>query len=995
MLPNYYEKPEMIRIGAEPARAWYLPEDPAATVSLNGTWDFSWFSSVENVPETIGSDPLPNPVKMPVPSVWQHNGFDNPQYTNIHYPFPFDPPYVPRENPCGVYRRSFEWKEEGKRCYLNFDGVDSCFYAWINGQFIGMAKVSHTTTEFDVTDKVVIGENVLTVAVLKWCDASYLEDQDKFRNNGIFRDVYMIARPQEHLRNVVCEGDMFGNVSVEVDYRNETVPATATLFAPCGCELGKAAIEGGKASFKVEDPQLWTAEAPTLYTVKIEAAGETIVRRVGMRTIEVKDGIVMINGLRVVFRGANRHDSDPYVGPAVDRAHVERDMRLMKEHNINAIRTSHYPSMPCFYDMADEYGFYVISEADIEIHGSQFQSPVKSWPEWANHWAQLADDPQYHDAIVDRIQRNVLQNRGHASVVMWSLGNESAYGPNFEDGAHWIHENEPTRLVHYESIYARNEKFTPDYDAVDVHSRMYPTPTELYEYFERGTESEHYEYWKAGEKPVKPYVLCEFAHAMGNGPGGFEEYWEAFEKLPGMCGGFVWEWCDHAVCIGHKEDGTDKMRYGGDFGEFPHDGNFCMDGLVLPDRTVSKALLEYKNCIRPARITGLTEDGKGVVISSKMDHADLGEYAYIRWQVLEAGVEKLSGECELPSFGPRGTQNVNLNLPEAGEDTSVLVTYILKNDVPLLKAGHVLGFDQVEITRKAPELEKLTAGDVKVSQRGYVIAVDGESFHYVFDAKEGVFVKMVSHNRQLIDQPMGYNIWRAPTDNDMYLKKEWAEWGYDRVVTRTYATTAEVKDGVAVIDCELSLTPIYLQRAATIHAVYTIDAKGVVSAKLDVTRKENAMELPRFGVRLMLNRAFKKVRYLGYGPGESYDDCRCSAYRGQFETAVGCMETPYLKPQESGSRWGCDWAELSCACGMTLTVKSDKPFSFSASEYTQEELETKMHWDELEKCGSSVLCVDYRQNGIGSNACGPKPFDGFVFDEKNFTFSFTIAPEMR
>ena len=772
MLPNYYEKPELLRIGAEPARAWYLPEDPAATVSLNGTWDFSWFSSVEDVPETIGCDPLPNPVKMPVPSVWQHNGFDNPQYTNIHYPFPFDPPYVPRENPCGVYRRSFEWKEEGKRCYLNFDGVDSCFYAWINGQFIGMAKVSHTTTEFDVTDKVVLGENVLTVAVLKWCDASYLEDQDKFRNNGIFRDVYMIARPQEHLRDVVCEGDMYGNVTVTVDYRNETVPASATLYAPCGCELGKADIADGKASFKVENPQLWTAEEPTLYTVKIEAAGETIIRRVGMRTIEVKDGVVLINGLRVVFRGANRHDSDPYVGPAVDREHVKRDMRLMKEHNINAIRTSHYPSMPCFYDMADEYGFYIISEADIEIHGSQFQSPVKDWTEWANHWAQLSDDPQYHDAIVDRIQRNVQQNRGHASIVMWSLGNESAYGPNFEDGARWIHENEPSRLVHYESIYARNEKFTPDHTMVDVHSRMYPTPTELYEYFERGTESPHYEYWKAGEAPVKPYVLCEYAHAMGNGPGGFEEYWEAFEKLPGMCGGFVWEWCDHAVCIGHKPDGTDKMRYGGDFGEFPHDGNFCMDGLVLPDRTVSKALLEYKNCIRPARITGLTGDGKGVVIASKMDHADLGAYAAIRWQVLEAGVEKASGECELPSFGPRETKSVNLNLPEAGEDTSVLVTWILKNDVPLLKAGHVLGFDQVEITRKVPELDKLEGGDVKVAQRGHIIAVDGESFHYVFDAKQGVFVKMVSHNRQLIDEPMGYNIWRAPTDNDMYLKKE-------------------------------------------------------------------------------------------------------------------------------------------------------------------------------------------------------------------------------
>jgi len=1014
MLQNYYERPDVLRLGAEPARTWYLPEDPNATVCLNGVWDFSWFGSVEDVPETIGSDPLPNPVKMPVPSVWQHQGFDCPQYTNIRYPIPYDPPYVPRENPCGVYRRTFEWNEDGKRCYLNFDGVDSCYYVWVNGEFVGLGKVSHNNTEFDITGKVVPGENTLTVAVLKWCDATYLEDQDKFRCTGIFRDVYLVIRPQEHLRNVITDGNMHGDVSVRVDYCNEAVPATATLYAPCGCELAKAEIIDGKADFKVENPQLWTAETPTLYTVIIEAAGETIRRRVGLRTIEVKDGVVLVNGLPVLFRGVNRHDSDPYVGPAVDREHVKRDLRIMKEHNVNAIRTSHYPSMPCLYEMADEYGFYVVSESDIEIHGAQTSAPFSNWETQCAQWALLADDPAYHDAIVDRVQRNVLQFRSHSCIVMWSLGNESGYGPNFEDAARWIRATDPTRLVHYEGIYAYSDKFTPDHTVVDTHSRMYTSPADIRDYFakaldlsERGLRiNGAYALWPADayapakiegdDRPVvKPYILCEFAHAMGNGPGSFEEYWQVFEDYPGMCGGFVWEWCDHAVCVGSKADGTEKMRYGGDFGEFPHDGNFCMDGLVLPDRTPSKALLEFKNVIRPARCTGLTADGKGVVVNSKLDHGDLGEYATLRWQLLEKGVEAASGACELPSFAPHGTMEIALGLPEAGEDASLLLTWVLKHDTALVKAGHVLGFDQVEITRKAPETAKLTGGDVKLSQHGHVIAVDGETFHYVFDTKLGSFCKMVSHNRPLIDAPMTYNIWRAPTDNDMYLRKQWSAWGYDCAEPRTYGTTCEIKDGCAVIACEVALLPVYRQRAATIHAVYTIDAKGVVSAKLDVERKENAMTLPRFGVRLMMPRAFGKARYLGYGPGESYSDCRCSAYRAQFEAKVGEMESPYLKPQEAGSHWGCDWAELSCACGMTLRVQADAPFSFSASEYTQEELTAKAHIDEIEKCGQTVLCIDYKQNGIGSNSCGPVPEEQYCFNEKKFTFSFSLSPEMR
>ena len=995
MLEKYYENPSVLHLGTEPLRAWYLPEDESKTVCLNGEWQFSWFDSVEDVPETIGSDPLPNPVSMPVPSVWQHQGYDRAQYTNVNYPIPYDPPYVPRENPCGVYRRTFQWDCEGERCYLNFDGVDSCYYVWVNGVFVGFSKVSHANAEFDITDKITAGENTLTVAVLKWCDATYLEDQDKFRSTGIFRDVYLVVRPQEHLRDIAVDGNAKGEITCRVTYRNAEIETEAALYAPCGCLLGKTQLVDGAADFVVENAQLWTAETPVLYTLVIRAGGEEIVQRVGLRTIEVKDGIVLINGSPVLFRGVNRHDSDPYVGPAVDREHVLRDLRLMKEHNVNAIRTSHYPSMPCLYEMADEFGFYVISESDIEIHGTQRITKQDGTQELYNDWALLADDPQYHDAIVDRQKCNVMQNRNHPCIVMWSLGNEAGYGPNFEDGARWIRETDSTRLVHYEGVYAHHENFKPDHTVLDVHSRMYPSPDQIREYFTTGTDDEWHKVWEAGElTPVKPYILCEFVHAMGNGPGDIEEYWEAFEELPGLCGGFVWEWCDHAICVGHNSDGTPQMRYGGDFGEYPHDGNFCMDGLVLPDRTVSKSLLEFKNVVRPVRCKGLTADGKGVILSSKLDFADLGDYVTLRWEMLEAGVKTAEGACELPSFAPRGTQEIALDLPEAGADTSLLLTYILKNDTALVPAGAEMGFDQVEITRAKGELAPLTGGDVKVAQYGNVIAIDGETFHYVFDTKLGAFSKMVSNNRTLLDKPMEYNIWRAPTDNDRRIRREWEHVGYDCAQIRTYGTEYEIKDGCAVITCELSMTPVYRQRAVTVNATYTIDAKGVVSAKLDVVRREKSITLPRFGVRMFLPKAFRKVEYLGYGPGESYVDCRRNTYRARFADQVGNMADLYLKPQECGNRWGCDWAEISCACGMKLRVQSDMTFSFSALPVTQEEMTHTKHADEVKECGSTVLCIDYKQNGIGSNSCGPKLDPRYALDEKNFTFTFSISPEM-
>ncbi|MBP3701796.1 MAG: beta-galactosidase, partial [Lachnospiraceae bacterium] len=618
IVPAYYEDLHTLHLGTMPNRAYYIPasarredlvehrERSDRFQLLNDDWSFQYFSSVHDLTELFYQPEYDVTAwdTIPVPSVWQNHGYDRHQYTNIRYPFPADPPYVPVDNPCGAYRYTFDYVPDAAapRVYLNFEGVDSCFYVWLNGQWVGYSQVSHSTSEFDVTESIREGSNTLAVLVLKWCDGSYLEDQDKFRTSGIFRDVYLLKRPDNSIRDYFTTtviGEEETLVRIRLAYQTEAVSTKIKLISQDGkcvaTATAKAQDSGAythQAVLTVKDPVLWNPEQPYLYTLVLETPDEVITDRVGLREIHVEDNQVFVNGSPIKFRGVNRHDSDPVTGPVISVEHMKRDLQMIKEYNFNAIRTSHYPNAPMFYQLCDQYGFMVIDEADNESHGASALY-CKGNDTWENHverWNEpFADNPDFLEATMDRTQRCVQRDKNRPSVICWSMGNESAYGCCFEAALAWTKHFDPARLTHYEAAQYRSRKRKYDFSNIDLYSNMYPSLETLQAYID--------------SNPDKPYLMCEYAHAMGNGPGDLEDYWQFIQANDIMSGGFVWEWCDHAIYAGQADNGKTMYLYGGDHGEYPHDGNFCVDGLVYPDRRPHTGLMEYKNIHRPARVT--------------------------------------------------------------------------------------------------------------------------------------------------------------------------------------------------------------------------------------------------------------------------------------------------------------------------------------------------------------------------------------------------------
>ena len=630
-----YENPRLVGEMRLPQRAYYIPyatKEAALArdlskneryLSLNGTWSFGYFESYEDALVGECAD------KIAVPSCWQTVGYDRPQYSNTFYTIPLNPPRVPIANPCGVYRREFDYCGEG-RAYLVFEGVCSYLEVEINGKYVGMSKGSHLQAEFDVTEHLAAGKNEIVARVLKWCDGTYLEDQDFFRHNGIFRDVYILSRPMGHVRDFFIHTDTDGGVSLDID-----ATAKVSILDKFG-EVVATLDECNRA--KVESPLLWNAEEPNLYTLLIETEGECIAKKFGFVKIEVADNAaLLINGSPVKIKGVNRHDSDPEVGYAVDEAHMRRDLCLMKSFNINAVRTSHYPNHPRFVEMCDELGLYVIDECDLETHGAECTGPRYDAPK------AFADNPEWCDAYLDRMARTLERDKNSPSVIMWSLGNEAQYGKNHDKMSEYIRLRDPSRLVHYEGTafyvapdYSTKHKMS---DIVDVVSRMYTPVEDLIA---------HGEY----EDDPRPYFLCEYAHAMGVGPGSLENYWDAIYKYPRLIGGCVWEWCDHAVI----KDGN--YLYGGDSGEYPHDYNFCMDGLVYPDRTPHTGLYCLGQVIRPIRIAA-TDDPHVFTVKNMLDFASTDAYD-ILWSVRCGDKVLESGKLDV-AIAPRETRECKVN----------------------------------------------------------------------------------------------------------------------------------------------------------------------------------------------------------------------------------------------------------------------------------------------------------------------------------------------
>ncbi len=1003
IVPKYFEDLNVLHVNTMPERAYYIPAgvdaasswDPVENreksdrfVSLCGDWDFRYYSGTCELKEKFYEEDAGRGQgwdTIPVPSVWQMNGYDRHQYTNVRYPFPLDPPHVPYENPCGAYRRTFFWTADKKapRTYLNFEGVDSCFYVWLNGSFVGYSQVSHSTSEFDVTEYLREGENLLAVLVLKWCDGSYLEDQDKFRMSGIFRDVYLLRRPEACVYDyfIKAEPQADGNARVRAAFtyldrrgrigdkaadpenaaempedlrtsmtettgmskksmtgafkllreffdsagagQSGRIPVRVVIYDAEGDLVCEAAGAGPKC-LELTFPQakLWNAEQPYLYRVEILTENEKIVDFIGVRKVEIQNAVLRFNGQNIKLHGVNRHDSDPVTGFTISIAQMKKDLLLMKRHNVNAVRTSHYPNAPVFYHLCDRYGFYVLDEADLESHGAEMAYQQK----WGEECAWISDNPDFAPAILDRVKRCVTRDKNRPCVFGWSMGNESAYGCGIEEALRWTKSYDDTRITHYEGAWHVTDEGKYDYSNLDVYSRMYPGLSEIHSYFaapatagpdpegrtaddsdsdsrgtdssdsdsraadgsdsdSRGTDSSDSDSrtadgsdsdsrgtdrsysnskgtdgldsdgrdsggtpsadWrhKYAAPTVRPLILCEYSHAMGNGPGNLEDYFQAVQRYDGACGGMVWEWCDHAVYKGTDEAGRKKYYYGGDHGEFPHDGNFCMDGLVYPDRRPHTGLLEHKNVYRPARVTAFDPADGTLRIHNYMDFWDLRDYCVMRWEVSRDGERTAAGGAPagpgfaagketgfLPSVLPHGEGEIVLpcgSLPRTGR-CYLKVTWLLKEDAGLLRAGEELGFDEIELPSdgRCARAEALlakpyagTRGDSAKSDRGETnsetsgygntdqsgaddtgaaaaggrfrvanddrwLTIETPAFRYRLDQFTGLFDTMVWHNREILKQPMELNIWRAPTDNDRNDRGLWSQLDYDKPVTR-------------------------------------------------------------------------------------------------------------------------------------------------------------------------------------------------------------------
>lgn len=1010
IVPRHYEDLKIMHENTMPSRAYYMPashemgplvEDRFSSdrvICLNGTWEFQYFTSIYDLQEKFYEQGYgcSRFTQVEVPGVWQNYGYDSHQYTNVRYPIPLDPPYVPQENPCGAYVRKFYYEilEEAPRAYLNFEGVDSCFYVWVNGKYVGYSQVSHATSEFDVTEVLKNGENTLAVLVLKWCDGTYLEDQDKFRMSGIFRDVYLVNRPE----NVVY--DYFTTtkiqeeqavITVQASYQGKAVPTKLTLYDAEHKEIASRVFQENtgtvythKAVIVVKEPNLWNPEQPYLYTLVLETEGEVITDRIGLREICVKDAVLYVNGTAIKFKGVNRHDSDPVTGFVIGLEQMKKDLQMMKESNFNAVRSSHYPNVPYFYQLCDEYGLFVIAEADNESHGTQSQYLKDSnWENVSRKWNErISDNPEFIPATLDRTKLCVHREKNRPCIIIWSMGNECGYGCTFEEALKWTKGFDSTRLTCYESSFYRSDRRKYDYSNIDIFSRMYPSLEEIQEYMDK--------------KPDKPLLLIEYCHAMGNGPGDLEDYFQIIYEYDVLCGGFVWEWCDHAIYQGQAANGKEKYLYGGDFGEEVHDGNFCMDGLVYPDRTPHTGLLEYQNVYRPARVASFCQKTGELCLENYMNYVDLKDYIYLVYEVNCDGklLEKkqfILQESVLPH--KKGTILLDITVPDSGK-CYLKVSYHLKHGTSVMAQGSRMGFDEILLKNQDGRNQQTTAlletqeqkeAEVQVSETDRFLSIRSDTFFYVYNKLSGLFEQLSVDGEELLETPMELNIWRAPTDNDRKIKQEWIDAGYDRSKARAYDTHWEMNGEGIRIYSTVSVAAVAIQKVLDIEAVWKIYRTGEISVKMHVKKDREFPQLPRFGIRLFLRGEYENLKFYGLGPHESYrDKCR-SCSHGLYDTTVEEQHEDYICPQENGSHTDCDYLMLEKE-NQTVTAVSSRPFSFNVSYYSQEELTRKAHNFELEKSGSTIVCLDYAQNGIGSNSCGPELRKEYQFTEETFTF---------
>lgn len=982
-----HEDMNVLSVGQTPPRAYYIPfteavpahtprESSGALTLLSGDWRFGYYPSFGQVapflPERVRDIPADGHIT--VPSCWQteklhEDGIDRPNYTNINYPIPFDPPYVPYDNPTGVYVRSFPWeKKPRRRAYMLFEGVDACFYLFVNGAYAGYHEIPHSTAEFDVTHLLRDGENEVRVIVLKWCKGTYIDDQDKFRLSGIFRDVYLLDRPQGHITDYTVITEPQGDdYTVAVSIKGGAGDVTLTLTCPDGDVLTAHADGDGSAAFTVKAPKEWTAETPTLYTLCISAAGEYITESVGLRRVSIEDGVFKINGTPVKIKGVNRHDSHTEKGYAVSLTDMEQDLKLMKAFGINAIRTSHYPNDPRFLQLCDRYGLYIIDEADLESHGA-----------WGLAGGLIEDAKEWREPVVDRSRYLHARDKNRPCVVIWSIGNESGWGENMAAAIAHLHACDPTRPVHYECAACVTPDGLASAPDVDIVSRMYATTAWCEEYCTTGTDP-------------RPMIQCEYSHAMGNGPADLKDYWDIFWRYPKAMGGCVWEWCDHAITAGVTADGRTVYAYGGDFEDETHDGNFCCDGLVFPDRTPSPGLYELKYVISPIHAEATDTAGR-IKVTNRFDFITLAGYTAL-WEVTQDGVSVQSGELALPAIPAGKSEELTLpvSVPNDGE-CYLNVRFIKDAPTDYSPARHEVGHAQISLRERPATAPLKVKGEVSARRESDIITVCAGGTEYTYRAHDLTFTSVKKNGKELLHAPMSINVFRAPIDNDKEWRGRWTwEGSFHTARARAYDTALEVSEERVRITAPFCICATRVRVYLRGEAAFTFTGAGL-EVSIDVKLAEGFPDmLPRFGLQMYLDKSFSQVSYYGYGPFESYIDTHAASLIGAYSTTVTEQFTPYIRPQENGNRYNCSFAAVSD--GVTRISVRGAGFDFSAIPYTALELYGTAHNHDLPLPEKTVFSVDYRQNGIGSHSCGPALLEKYRLAEREFTFNVIIGVE--
>ncbi|MCJ1281453.1 hypothetical protein MMC26_000772 [Xylographa opegraphella] len=1015
-----------------PARSFFLPN---RFILLNGSWRFHYAPTPVQAPkvDAVGTE-APQWGEIEVPGHWQLQGHGIPQYTNVIYPFPVVPPFVPTDNPTGTYRRSFtvpdNW-EDPLQLRLRFDGVDSAFHVFVNGTEIGYSQGSRNPAEFDITSAATRGKpNEVVVRVYQWSDGSYIEDQDQWWLSGIFRDVHLLGFPSDNRID-----DFFVKTVFDSDYESAMLTLNLKLKLEQGCKIefcltdqdakicfqktALATEQNFDLDFPIEKPTPWTAETPYLYTLRITLRDmhekediEVIRQRVGFRQVEIKNGNITVNGKSIMFRGVNRHDHHSLLGRAVPLSFVKKDLLLMKRQNINAVRCSHYPSHPQLYDLCDELGLWVLDEADLECHG--FYEAVArplDIPEDMDYQKRKAltfpqaakftsDNPVWREAYLDRMKQLVERDKNHACVVIWSLGNEAFYGSNHRAMYEWGKSYDPSRPIHYEG----------DTKALsaDMFSYMYPTLTELEKYAQA-----------EGESFTKPVILCEYGHAMGNGPGALEEYQEAFRSHRRLQGGFIWEWANHGLWKTDAATGKSYYAYGGDFGDVPNDGGFVMDGLCFSDHTPTPGLVELKKAYAPLHVD---VDGTRIVITNRLDFLDLAHLS-ATWKIMQLSCspksEELlgSGNFALPSIGPHKKGHVDMptlppTLQQSHRDPGecwLTISFRLSRDTNWAQAGHEVAWFQHRLDEPAEGFlqPNLALAIPRVVDAELSYTVQGNDFSITIDKVHGSLSEWTINGNPILTRPFHLTAWRAPTDNDAaHDAKQWAHWGLDVLETQLRSVSIEPIDSSHTsiqINVESYMSPPILAWGFETTTSYRIDASGNIDISVHLKPMGPAPKtLPRIGLEAHFAKSFEDVTWFGRGPGESYRDKKLSQQIGIHARPINDMHTSYEIPQENGNRADTRWACFSDRQGAGIVASMYEPasdgrpraktFDFSAQHHTAAELQSAAHPCELVAREDVVVKFDAAHAGVGTAACGPGILDAYVVKCEAMKFGLLLRP---